>query len=248
MFDKFCDYMYYLLTSPFKKVKKSINQWYILFKVLGQKFDDAMESLYEAAEQTMIATCNPLMLPVHAAERGMRQYIGEDDENFRKRIANYAEVCRLGGTDAGVTLAVKSLGFNSVEIALAKNYKNEPDRWAEFYVLIDVRADEQIPIGYDILRKEVRRVKKVTAKDNYQMAVWIEDSSLKYQDIFRNLMIMQNCMENAVTSKVIIKISDTKILNSDLAVEIKNNLWFLDGTYNMDGTKILDAYEIREEL
>lgn len=53
MFEKFCDYMYYLLTSPFKKVRKTINQWYILFRVLGKRFDDAMESLYKAQEHSL---------------------------------------------------------------------------------------------------------------------------------------------------------------------------------------------------
>lgn len=68
MFEKFCDYMYYLLTSPFKKIKKSKNQWYKLFKVLGEYFDDGMESIEKAREQTMLATCDVEMLPVHAAD------------------------------------------------------------------------------------------------------------------------------------------------------------------------------------
>ena len=97
MFEKFCDYMYYLLTSPFKKIKKSKNQWYKLFKVLGEYFDDGMESIEKAREQTMLATCDVEMLPVHAADRKLTKYTGEEDENFRSRIANYTEVCRLGG-------------------------------------------------------------------------------------------------------------------------------------------------------
>ena len=41
-YDNFKDYMYYLLTSPFKRVKKSINNWYILCEVLGSWFDECM--------------------------------------------------------------------------------------------------------------------------------------------------------------------------------------------------------------
>jgi len=166
MFDKFCDYMYYLLTSPFKKVKKSLNQWYILFNVLGKRFDDAMECLYKAREQTMIATCDPVMLLVHASDRNMIRYAGEDNENFRKRIANYTEVCRLGGTNEGVILAVWSLGFNNVSIVPAKSFTGDSTRWAEFYVILVIEADETY-IGFDVLKKEVRKTKEVGAKDNY---------------------------------------------------------------------------------
>lgn len=140
MFDKFCDYMYYLLTSPFKRVKKSMNQWYILFRVLGRRFDDAMESLYSAREQTMLATCKPEMLPVHAEDRKMARYPGEEDENFRKRIANYPEVLRIGGSNPGVLLAVRTLGYTDVKIVPANkmpNFSEEEkwNRWAEFYVV-----------------------------------------------------------------------------------------------------------------
>ncbi len=172
MFDKFCDYMYYLLTSPFKRVKKSINQWYILFRVLGRRFDDALESLYNAEEQTMLATCEPEMLPVHAEDRKMARYPGEEDENFRARIANYPEVVRLGGSDRGVLLAVRTLGYTDVKIVLANNMPNfsgeeREDRWAEFYVVIMMQAGMPHPVSLSTLKNEVRKVKYVTAKDNY---------------------------------------------------------------------------------
>lgn len=34
----------------------------------------------------------------------------------------------------------------------------------------------------------------------------------------------------------------------EASVTIKNNLWYLDGTYNLDGSNKLNAYEIKEEL
>lgn len=190
MFDHFCDYMYYLLTAPFKKLKKSVNQWYILFAVLGARYDDALESLYSAREQTMVATCDPVMLQVQAQDRNMERYAGEGDENFRARMANYPEVLRLGGTDEGVLLAIKVLGYNDPKIIKANDFKGRvyheidgtwnldgshllesntmlPDRWAEFYVVINMNVDDSHPVALDVLKKEVRRVKQVGAKDNY---------------------------------------------------------------------------------
>lgn len=190
MYEKFCDYMFYLLTSPFKKVKKTVNQWYILFKVLGKRFDDAMESLYNAQEQTMIATCEPLLLQIHADERKMKRYAGEEDENFRKRITNCAEVLRLGGSDEGVLLAIKTLGYSNPEIVKANVFtgrceydengklyvvdESKEDRWAEFYVLIQMSVDDPHPISIEVLKKEVRKVKTVGAKDNYSFQYRLE--------------------------------------------------------------------------
>lgn len=41
------------------------------------------------------------------------------------------------------------------------------NRWAEFYIVIGMDADEEHPISFDILRKTVRKWKEVGAKDNY---------------------------------------------------------------------------------
>jgi hypothetical protein len=159
--------MYYLLTSPFKVVKKKRNQWYILFKVLGGCFDDAMESLYSAREQTMVTTCDPAMLPVHAQERKMSRYQDETDENFRARIANYQEILRLGGTDAGILLAVQTLGFTDVSVVTAKTFTGDKTRWAEFYVVLNLDPDQPHPASTQTLKEQVRKTKQVGAKDNY---------------------------------------------------------------------------------
>ena len=235
MFDKFCDYMYYLLTSPFKRVKKSINQWYILFRVLGRRFDDALESLYNAEEQTMLATCEPEMLPVHAEDRKMARYPGEEDENFRARIANYPEVLRLGGSDPGVLLAVRTLGYATPELVKANEFKGRvyyqtdgtwnldgsrlleagvlPDRWAEFYIVIKMSVDESHPIPTAILKKEVRKTKQVGAKDNY---------SFQYS----------------------LSIREPHDARSRADYRWKLFYWnyrMLDGTWNLDGGYLLDS-------
>ena len=230
MYEKFCDYMYYLLTAPFKRIKKTANQWYILFKVLGNRMDDAMESLYRAQEQTMLATCDPVMLQVHADERKLKKYTGEDDENFRRRIANHAEVMRLGGSNEGVILAVKMLGYDNPQIVMANVYtgrcvidedgsmkvvdETKEDRWAEFYVLVNMNVDDRHPISTQILKKEVRKQKYIGAKDNYCFTY-----SCSVEHEFR----------------------------SDIKAEHRMMLMFwnyftMDGSWVMDGSKTLDAY------
>ncbi len=247
MFDKFCDYMYYLLTSPFKRVKKSINQWYIFFRVLGRRFDDALESLYNAEEQTMLATCEPEMLPVHAEDRKMARYPGEEDENFRARIANYPEVLRLGGTDAGIIIAVKTLGFHDVNIAKAKHLKSEEERWAEFYVIINIGPDERLPIGYETLKKEVRKTKQVTALDNYLFLICAKTNNSNNVN-GRCIIKAADKINFTLKNIVIIRDKIKSQMETGSYLEIKNDLWMFDGTYPFDGSKKFDAYRTREEL
>lgn len=245
MFDKFCDYMYYLLTTPFKLVKKSFNQWYIFCQVFGRYFDDAMESLYHAADQTMIATCEPEMLMFQAEERGMTRYQGESDENFRKRIANYAEVCRLGGSDEGVLLAVRSLGFDSVSIVKAREM--DAKRWAEFYVIVNINPDDELPIGYDVLMRQVRKVKYTTALDNYYFNVHLSSMGVS-NAIARSIFVAESVTDCLQDNKLVIRCKSLIEQQAVLYVHVKNNLWYFDGTYSFDGSKTFDAYETREEL
>lgn len=166
MFDKFRDYMYYLLISPLKRIKKELNQWYKLFKVLGRRFDDAIKSVYSEGEQSMIASCDDELLSVHAKERKMQRYSEESNDIFRKRIANFQEIQKLGGSDSGVILAVKSLGYKEPKIVPAKVLKGNSDRWAEFYLVLNLDVNGET-VEFETLRNEVRKAKYVGAKDNY---------------------------------------------------------------------------------
>ena len=115
----------------------------------------------------MLATCVEHMLMQIGRERGLGRYENEDIENYRRRIALYPEVCRLGGTNEGIILAVKSLGYTDVDIVPARVMENSTEHWAEFYVLITM-GSEPHPIGFNVLANEVRKKKEVGAKDNYK--------------------------------------------------------------------------------
>ena len=167
MIENFIEYMWYLLTTPLKKLKKALNKWYILCRVFGRRFDEAKEDILRARDEGMVATCSHEMLPVHGADRRLTRYEGEHPENFRSRIAMYEEICKLGGTNEGVLLAVRTLGYTNPIIISAKELYGDENRWAEFYIVIVMDADEEHPISFDIMRKTVRKWKEVGAKDNY---------------------------------------------------------------------------------
>lgn len=174
MIENFIEYMWYLLTTPLKKLKKSLNKWYILCKVFGIRFDEVKEDILRARDEGMVVTCSQEMLQVHGADRRLSRYEGEHLENYRSRIAMYEEVCKLGGTNEGVILAVRTLGFENVQIKSAKELYSDFSRWAEFYIILPIKLDSVYPISLKMLKKEVRKTKEVGAKDNYLIRVQSE--------------------------------------------------------------------------
>lgn len=179
MLETFGEYMYYLLSTPFKQARKARNQWYIYFKVTGRLFDKNKTMLRRAREEGMVRTASPRMLPEHGLDRKLTRYEGETWENFRVRLMMYADTCRLGGTEVGTLQAVRSLGFTDVEMVPAYELEGSREHWAEFYVILSRDIDDSFDIGHDIIRREVRRVKKVSGLDRYRFLYRIQDARLE---------------------------------------------------------------------
>lgn len=267
MFDSFVEYMWYLFTAPYKKVKKSINNWYILCQVFGKRFDEAKEDILRARDEGMVATCCHDMLQIHGADRRLVRYEGEDLENYRSRIAMYEEICRLGGTNEGVLLAVKTLGFVSPVIMRANELKGvarlygnwlldgsqtlgadtNESRWAEFYVIIDMDADGKLPISFDILQKTVRMWKEVGAKDNYFFTFHTASPDCEMKDDSRAVLKAHSEIRHLGQNRAVLPMCAETSADTSLTVETRNNLFYLDGEYMLDGSKPLNTYEITEE-
>lgn len=270
MFEKFADYMYYLLTAPLKKIRKSKNQWYILMKVLGRRFDQILNDIDRARDQTAVATCEPELLPEYAADRGITRYTGETDENFRVRIANYTEILRLGGTDEGVLLAVRSLGFENVQLIPAKEYTGDTGRWAEFYIVLKFGVDDMPVISLEALRRQVRRVKAVGAKDNYSYQYEMDVPERERVSLFAVQYLIRLIYYPYLALDGSWKLDGSKKLNlkrkqypvrptykpkittqeriSGAVCHEEHNLFFLDGSWKLDGSKKLSAWQRTEEL
>lgn len=185
VFEKFADYLYDLLPSPWRKVPKDRNQWYILCSVIGKRFDTVKKAFETARAESMAATCSGCMLQVHADDRSLYRYQNEDDNAYRKRIAMYEATCKLGGTDRGVMLAVRTLGYGDVAIISARQYG--PERWAEFYPVIRLQADDARVIDPYILRETVRKWKTVGAKDTCLVRYEVQPESIFKQPEYNKL-------------------------------------------------------------
>lgn len=162
MYQKFADYLYYLLPAPFKRVRKAKNQWYIFLKVIGDEYDKVQSELEQALNETSVVTCRKQMLQYYAQDREMYRYQDEDSEIFRSRIAMHDEIEALGGTKAGILLAAETLGYSAEHIWYPE--LGYPEKWSQFLLRLKVRDK---PINFEMLKREIRKVKDSTSLDNY---------------------------------------------------------------------------------
>ena len=213
---KFGEYMYYLLSTPYKQIRKGKNQWYLYFRVIGKLFDGNKAVFQLVRKESMVQTASLLMLPEHGLDRNLTRYEGESWESFRNRIMMYADTCRLGGTEIGTLQAVKTLGFTDVKMVPCYQIDGNLDRWAEFYVVISQDADDNFYIGYNIIRREVRAVKKVSAKDNY-------------------LFQFTESTEHEIATESGIQFKSFFYPRNNQELLLLDGGWSLDGTYDLSG-------------
>ena len=156
----------------------------------GYDVDECMNDIYRAREESMVVTCDDIMLPIHAADRRMSRNPGESNASYRKRIAWYIEIKRLGGTNIGVERAIKALGYANPLLVRAVDLLGDENRWAEFYVLLENDIDFIEPVAFEVLRNTVRQIKYSGAKDNYLFRYYITLNELTEQLFARYLSLI----------------------------------------------------------
>ncbi len=162
-FEKYADYMYYLLHAPFKKIRKELNQWYILFKVLGKYFDKAKEYLFLAREASSIISAPDEMLLLHGMDRDMIRLKGESIEDYRYRLLMKMEIAKQAGTVWGILLTAKSLGYNETE--LVPLYLTDEAKWAEFNLYLAGSYISNIT-ELSVIASEINKFKQASSKAN----------------------------------------------------------------------------------
>lgn len=153
MFEKFGDYMFYLLNAPLKKIKNGKNQLKIFFSVAGDIFDGMLDDILKLRRQKMISKAEPIMLEVIGRDRDMFRMQNESIEQYRRRLQMKAIIAELGGTNTGLLLALEILGYP--DCTIEPLYKTDRSRWAEIYIDILVTHD----INYEAILYEVLKIK-----------------------------------------------------------------------------------------
>ncbi|HBQ43866.1 MAG TPA: hypothetical protein DD724_06360 [Lactobacillus acetotolerans] len=162
-FEKYSDYMYYLLHAPFKKIRKEINQWYILFKVLGKYFDKAKEFLFLAREAVSIISAPEELLLLHGMDRDMIRLKGESIEDYRYRLLMKMEIAKQAGIVPGILLAAKALGYD--ETVHEPLYLTDENRWDEFNLYLAGSYISNVN-ELSIISEEINKVKQASSKAN----------------------------------------------------------------------------------
>lgn len=153
MFDKFGDYMFFLLNAPLKKLKQGKNQLKIFFSVLGEVFDGMMEDIFRFRNQKAISTADDIMLEVIGQDRDMYRIQGETMEQYRRRLQMKAVLAEMAGTAEGLKLALELLGYP--DCTIEPLYMTDRSRWAEIYIDVPVWND----INYDAILAETLKTK-----------------------------------------------------------------------------------------
>lgn len=168
MFEKFGDYMYSLLTAPMRQVRKTINQYYIFFKVIGTLSDDFKQKLFAVREASMVLSAPDAMLTVHGEERGLSRLKGETLDNYRIRLELYGQVAEKAGTNEGIRYLAQSFGYDTVEITPMV----DATKWAEATVLFvggAVVLDDRVLLLQELGRiKPARTVLHLAKEQRYQ--------------------------------------------------------------------------------
>lgn len=158
--ESFRDYLFALLPSAFKRIRKAANIYYALFRVIGEDADTLGKTMLGLRDQAHILSCSPELLPVFGQERTMPRLDGEPIEQYRMRLLSKRLISEQAGTNFGILTVVRSLGHPNAWIE--PTYLTDPERWAEATVWIDTGG---IVLGNrDALAEQVRQVKPASAK------------------------------------------------------------------------------------
>lgn len=163
--------MFSLLSSPLKRAKRSVNQFYIFLKVLGRSFDECKLALFRIREEASVLTCSTVMLPVHGQDRDMLRLEGETLENYRTRLALKGIIAEMAGLTSGIYYLAQAFGYNNVEIVPGE----KPGHWAEatvWFIGGDIVLDDR-----ELLLQELNKIKPartllhLAKEQRYQAAV-----------------------------------------------------------------------------
>lgn len=176
-FEKFKDYMYYLLHYPIKT-----KQFYILFTVTGNIFDQIKATLFEMRKQANILTATGKYLDMFGKDFQMPRLRNEDDESYRRRLMLKVEISIRAGTEKGMLLVLEALGYEKSHIEPV--YLDDRERWAEFIVFLSSATESKVN-DLTIIDEEIMKVKQASAKPVYGLEeitdVWMIS---KYEGIW----------------------------------------------------------------
>ncbi|WP_018752683.1 hypothetical protein [Paenibacillus sanguinis] len=263
MFEKFSDYMFYLLFGPLKKVIKKGNQFYIFFKVIGKLFDRSKQDIFRVREESMLISASELLLDEHGRERDMPRLKGEDLESYRMRLMMKNVIAEQAGTKNGILVALKALGYDQSYIE--PYYLYDPARWAEFIVYLGSKTPPGVN-SLSVINAEVMKLKPARSKPNYGIRF---DFHHQYKiktrlrlrsrvNFFGGYPWYLDGVEQLnghpslsgwagnrprFNNQILLRSKQLNEIRQDAIIRQRHNYWLLDGSVPLDGSRLLSATE-----
>lgn len=156
--------MFDLLFAPLKKGRRTANQFFLFFKVVGREFDGIKQAFFRVREEANVMTASEVMLPVHGQDRDMPRLPGETAEGYRTRLAMKGIISEWGGTKRGILYALTALGYEKSRVERVQ----DPERWAEFIVWLDGSGQSGV-CNLDVIDAEVCKIKEGSSRPAYGM-------------------------------------------------------------------------------
>ena len=265
MLDNFNEYIQYLLPAVLKR-NKSKNQLLIFCRMMGDTFDDIKDAALRLRKESLIETCSNCMLEVAGQDRDMVQLKGETYDAYRKRLQMKAKIAEMAGTRQGLLYALDALGYSNCTIEPL--YMTDTSRWAEINInFLTGSVDEDRTIDFKCIVAEVMKVKRASTLPHYIFYYPAVNENEENADLKVIVHLTSYFFANGLYLDGTWNLDGTQVLDSKMnnvaaqstnrfitenaediegSVIVSHDLWFLDGTVPMDGSRMVDAW-IREE-
>lgn len=230
----FREYVWELLTRPFRKENSVMIASYALFT--GAMLDDVKACIFRLRRQWLVATASERSLRLLGAERGIYRYDDEPLEIFRNRVQGAYEIYAYGGTLPGMIRALQMLGYEP-------DIRERTTTWAHFTILIPLEiTDGFTPEEYRRLRAMVWLMKSAHTLPEYVMEL-----KSKTQEIH---LYHSRQVTGEVFAPWKVWLPWKKLYRLDGCVWLNGSItlgegWFdavyLDGSVALDGSSLLDG-------
>jgi hypothetical protein len=112
----FAEYLYRLMHIIFKRGPRERSDADALARALGPEYDLLQEAIFIMREQALVATAGGRALDALGAERGIRRWMGEPDDHYRRRLLAAYRTYASDGTRAGMLAMLRVLGYPEAEV------------------------------------------------------------------------------------------------------------------------------------
>ena len=172
----FKDYMWELLTRPFRKDKSVVVKSYTV--ITGAMLDDVKACIFRLRRQWLVQTAGSEALRMLGDERGIYRYDEEPLEIFRNRVQGAYEMYALGGTRPGMIRALQALGYAEPEIT------ERTPTWSRFRLTLPVNLpDGFTPEAWQRIRSMVWMMKPAHTMPAYTIRLKPEMQDLSVHPV-----------------------------------------------------------------